>query len=39
MSKMNLSAYFYPKPGEGEFESFIESLDEAKARSCVRRPQ
>jgi 5,10-methylenetetrahydromethanopterin reductase len=30
MSQMNLSAYFYPKPGEGEFEIFVESCKAAE---------
>jgi alkanesulfonate monooxygenase SsuD/methylene tetrahydromethanopterin reductase-like flavin-dependent oxidoreductase (luciferase family) len=33
---MKMSAYLYPKPGEGEFESFIESVKAAEAAGYDR---
>jgi alkanesulfonate monooxygenase SsuD/methylene tetrahydromethanopterin reductase-like flavin-dependent oxidoreductase (luciferase family) len=33
---MKISAYLYPKPGEGEFETFIESVQAAEAAGYDR---
>ena len=33
---MKLSAYLYPKPGAGEFETFIETVQAAEAAGYDR---